>query len=165
LNTIDGIFQELTSIGNSVPTPPVPIYDAQQDAFDKASQAFCRAKKYFLENGNNAYKWSHGLCTWVHHPYNSINERRNDDVLIYRSFRGEMIISYSVIITCLARPTEGGHVMALFISSNVNGKTIEMPIGQYSTAQDYSTIAEENFKIELTNLLLAIYNEQKSTQK
>jgi hypothetical protein len=61
----------------------------------------------------------------------------------------------------LARSSEEGRVMTLFISSNVNGKTIQVPIGQYSTSRDYTITVQENFKTELTNLLLAIYNEQK----
>jgi hypothetical protein len=52
-------------------------------------------------------------------------------------------------------------VITLSISSNVNGKTIQMPIGQYSTAQDYATNVQENFITELTNMLLAIYKERK----
>jgi hypothetical protein len=64
----------------------------------------------------------------------------------------------------LARSSEEGRVMTLFISSNVNGKTIQMPIGQYSTAQDYITIVQENFKTELMNMLLAIYKQRKPIQ-
>jgi hypothetical protein len=158
LNTIDGIFEELISITDWLPTPPITFYGAQGDAFEKASKAFCQAKKYFLENGKNQYRWSDGRCTWVH---NSMNECRNDDVLIYCSFRGETSTSYLVIITCLARFNEKERMMALFISSNVNGKTIQVPIGQYSTVQDYALTVQKNFVIELTNILLAIYNEQK----
>jgi hypothetical protein len=161
LNTTDGIFQELISISDSIPTPPMIVYDTQRDAFEKASKVFCQAKKYFLENGKNQYRWSNGHCAWIHNPHSSINERHNDDVLIYRSFRGETIISYSVIITCVARSSDEGRIMTLFISSDVNGKMIEIPIGQYSTAQEYATIAQDSFITELTNLILAIYNEQK----
>jgi hypothetical protein len=90
-----------------------------------------------------------------------MNECRNDDVLIYCSFRGETSTSYLVIITCLARFSEKERMMALFISSNFIGKTIQVPIGQYSTVQDYTLTVQKNFVIELTNILLAIYNEQK----
>ncbi len=51
------------------------------------------------------------------------------------------------------------------ISSNVNGKTIRTPIGQYSTAKDYVTNAQENFRTELPNLILAVYKERKSIQR
>jgi len=161
LNTIDSIFQKLISISDSLPTPPIAANDAQGRAFEKASKAFFQAKKHFLENGQNQYGWSDGRCTWVHSPHSSINECRNDDVLTYYSLRGRMTTSYSVIITCLANCSEEGRVMTLSISSNVNGKTIQMPIGQYSIAQDYAASAQENFKKELTNLLLAVYRERK----
>jgi len=161
LNTIDAIFQELKSITDVLPTPPIEVNDTQQDAFEKASKAFCQAKKHFLENGQNQYEWSDGSCTWVHSPHSSINECRNDDVLTYHSVRGRTTTSYSVIVTCLASCSKEGLVMTLFISGNVNGKTIQIPIGQYCTAQDYATNVQENFKTELTNLLLAIYKERK----
>jgi hypothetical protein len=130
-------------------------------ASEKASKAFCQAKKHFLENRQDQYQWSDGHCTWVHSPHSSINECRNDDVLTYTLFRGGTTTSYSVIITCLARSSEEGRVMTLFISSNVNGKTIQVPIGQYSTAQDYAIIVQENFATELMNMLLVIYKERK----
>ncbi|CAF1406093.1 unnamed protein product, partial [Rotaria sordida] len=161
LTTISAIFQKLASFSNSLPTPPITIDDAQRDAFEKASKAFCQAKKYFSQDGQNQYEWSDGNCTWIYSPHSSINECRNDDVLTYYSFRGRTTITYSVIITCLASCIEGP-VMTLAISSNVNGKTIRMPIGQYSTAQDYAIDVQENFRTELKNLLLAIYKERKS---
>ncbi len=161
LNTIDGIFQELILISDSLPTPPITVHDAQRYAFEKASKAFCQAKKHFLENREDQYQWSDGSCTWVHSPHSSINECHNDDVLTYSLVRGRTTTSYSVIITCLARSSEEGRVITLSISSNVNGKTIQVPIGQYSTAQDYATIVQENFITGLTNMLLAIYKERK----
>jgi hypothetical protein len=133
-------------------------------ASEKASKVFCQAKKHFLENRQDQYQWSDGRCTWVHSPHSSINECRNDDVLTYYSFRGRTTTSYSVIITCLASSSEGERVMTLSISSNVNGKTIQVPIGQYSTAQDYAADLKENFITELTNMLLAIYKERKPIQ-
>jgi hypothetical protein len=159
--TISGIFQELASISNSLPVPTITINGAQRNAFEQASKAFCQAKNYFLQDGQNQYEWSDGNCTWVYSPHSSINECRNDDVLTYHSFRGRTTITYSVIITCLASCIEG-RVMTLFISSNVNGKTIRMPIGQYSIAQDYATNVQEKFGTELKNLLLAIYKERTS---
>jgi hypothetical protein len=161
LNTIDAIFQELILMSGSLTTPPITVNDAQRNAFEKASKAFCQAKKHFLENRQNQYEWSDGHCTWVHSPHSSINECRNDDVLTYYSFRGRTTTPYSVIVTCLASCSEEGCVITLSISSNVNGKTIQMPIGQYSTAQDYVTNVQENFITELTNMLLAIYKERK----
>ncbi|CAF3919413.1 unnamed protein product [Rotaria sp. Silwood1] len=160
LTTISAIFQELASISNASPIPPITINDTQRYAFEKASKAFCQAKEYFLQDGQNQFEWSDGNCTWVYSPHSSINECRNDDVLTYHSFRGRTTITYSVIITCLASSIEGV-VMALSISSNINGKTIRMPIGQYSTAQDYATDVQENFRTELKNLLLAVYKERK----
>ena len=161
LTTISGIFQELASISNSLPTPTITMNGAQRNAFEQASKAFCQAKNYFLQDGPNQYEWSDGYCTWVYSPHSSINECHNDDVLTYHSFRGRTTITYSVIITCLASCIEG-RVMTLSISSNANGKTIRMPIGQYSTAQDYATNVQEKFKTELKNLLLAIYKERTS---
>lgn len=161
LNTIDAIFQGLMSISNSLPTAPVTTNNAQQDAFEKASKAICQAKKHFLADRQDRYEWSDGRCTWVHSLHSLINEYRSDDVLTYQSFRGRTPISCSIIITCLASSSDEGRVIALSISSNVNGKTIQMPIGQYSTAQDYATDAQENFITELTNLLLAVYKERK----
>ncbi|CAF4214561.1 unnamed protein product [Rotaria sp. Silwood2] len=160
LTTISAIVQELASISNSLPTPPITINDAQRDAFEKASKAFRQAKEHFLQDEQNQFEWSDGNCTWIYSPHSSVNECHNDDVLTYYSFRGRTTITYSVIITCLASSIEG-LVMTLSISSNVNGKTIRMPIGQYSTAQDYATDAQENFRTELKNLLLAIYKERK----
>jgi hypothetical protein len=159
LNTIDSIFQKLISISDSLPTPPIAANDAQGRAFEKASKAFFQAKKHFLENGQNQYEWSDGGCAWVHSPHSSINERHNDDILTYYSIRGRR--TYSVIITCWASCIEEGRVMTLSISSNVNGKAIRMPIGQYSSAQDYAANVQENFRTELTNLLLAVYKERK----
>ena len=149
------------SISDSVSAPPLTIHDVEQDAFSKAAKAFSDAKKYFVENEKNQYQWSDGNCTWVHQPHSWINERHNDDVLTYSSFRGRMTTSYSVIITCLARSSEDRRVITLFIGSNVNGKTIEIPIGQYSTTEDYTTIIQENFKTELMNMLSAIYKQRK----
>jgi len=152
LNTIDGIFQELILISDSLPTPPISVHDAQRNAFEKASKAFCQAKKHFLENRQDQYQWFDGHCTWVHSPHSSINECRNDDVLTYCLVRGRTTTSYSVIITCLARSSEERRVMTLSISSNVNGKTIQVPIGQYSIAQDYAIIVQENLTTELMNV-------------
>jgi hypothetical protein len=164
LDTINAIFEELISVSDSLPTPPITANDAQRDAFENASKAFCQAKKHFLENEQNHCEWSDGRCTWVHSPHSSINECRNDDVLTYYSIRGKTTTSYSVIITCLASCSEEGRVMTLSISSNVNGKTIRIPIGQYSIAKDYATNAQANFRTELKNLILAIYKERKPIQ-
>ncbi|CAF0765289.1 unnamed protein product [Adineta steineri] len=163
LDTTDGIFQELISISDVVSIPPIATGSIQRDAFAKASGAFYQAKKHFLDNRQNQYEWSDGHCIWVHNPHSSINERDNDDVLTYHLTRGRTTTSYSVIITCLASCSEEGSVMTLSIGSDVNGKTIRMPIGQYSTAQDYIADVQEKFKAELRNLLLAIYNERKTS--
>jgi hypothetical protein len=163
-DTIDAIFEELISISDSLPTPPITANDAHRNAFEKASKAFCQAKKHFLESGQNQYGWSDGHCAWVHSPHSSINECRNDDILTYYSFRGRTTTSYSMIIICLASCSEEGRVMTLSISSNVNGKTIRMPIGQYSIAQDYATDVQAKFRTELTNLLLAVWKERKPIQ-
>jgi hypothetical protein len=166
LNTTDAIFQKLISISDSLPTQSTAVDDAQRDAFEKASKAFYQAKIYFLKivNTQDQYAWSDGRCTWVHIPHSSINECHNDDVLTYNLVRGRTTTSHSVIITRWANCSEDGRVMALSISSSVNGKTIRMPIGQYSTAQDYITNAQENLKIEIMNLLLAVYKERKPVQ-
>ncbi|CAF1173097.1 unnamed protein product [Adineta steineri] len=164
LDTADGIFQELISISDVVSIPPIATSSTQRDAFAKASEAFYQAKKHFLDNGQNKYEWSDGHCIWVYNPHSSINERHNHDVLTYHFTRGRTTTSYSVIIMCLASCSEEGSVMTLSIGSDINGKTIRMPIGQYSTAQDYIADVQEKFKTELRNLLLAIYNERKIIQ-
>ncbi len=61
--------------------------------------------------------------------------------------------------TCLASFSEEGGVMTLTINSSANGKTIQIPIGQYSTVQDYITHLQENFITELSNMLLVVYKE------
>ncbi len=161
LNAIDGIFQELILISDSLPRPSITVPGAQRDIFEKASKAFCQAKKHFLKNRQDQYQWSDGHCIWVHSPHSSINECHNDDVLTYYSFCGRTITFYSVIITCLARSSQEGRMITLSISSNVNDKRIEVPIGQYFTAQDYATIVQENFITELKNMLLEIYKERR----
>ncbi|CAF1067890.1 unnamed protein product [Rotaria sp. Silwood1] len=40
LTTVSAIFQQLASISDSLPTPPITINDAQRDAFEKAAKAF-----------------------------------------------------------------------------------------------------------------------------
>ncbi|CAF1018672.1 unnamed protein product [Adineta steineri] len=164
LDTADGIFQELISISDVVSIPPIATGNTQRDAFANASEAFYQAKKHFLDNRQNQYEWSDGHCIWVHNPHSSINERHNHDVLTYHFTRGRTTTSYSVIIMCLASCSEEGSVITLSIGSDVNGKTIRIPIGQYSTAQDYIADVQEKFKTELRNLLLAIYNERKTIQ-
>jgi hypothetical protein len=164
LNTIDAIFQQLVSISDLAPPISVVANSVQQGAFQKASEAFCQAKKYFLEDRRNQYSWSDGYCTWVAGPLSSVNEYRHDDVLTYQSFSGRMVTSYPVIVTCLASLNEDGYVMTLSIGSSINGKMNRIPIGHFSVAQDYVKEVQENFRTELKNLLLAIYKERKSVQ-
>ena len=161
LSSIDEIFQELASISDTPLSPPLTTYDAYRDAFEKASKAFVQAKQHFLNSHQNHYLWFDGHCTWVSNPHSSIKECHNADVLTYQLFQGRKSISYSVIITCWARCSDDGRVMTLCISSDVNGTKIEMPIGQHSTAQDYTNDVQESFLKELTYLLLAIYKERK----
>ncbi|CAF1018586.1 unnamed protein product [Adineta steineri] len=164
LDTTDSIFQELISISDVMSIPPIATGSTQRDAFAIASETFYQAKKHFLDNEPNKYEWSDGHCIWVYNPHSSINERHNHDILTYHFTRGRTTTSYSVIIMCLASCSEEGSVMTLSIGSDVNGKTIRMPIGQYSTAQDYIADVQEKFKTELRNLLLAIYSERKTIQ-
>ena len=157
------IFQELASISDVTPsTVSQPIRKAHYAAWDKAAQAFHEAKQALNNDGQHRYSWSDGYCHWVENSYSTIQECRNDDILTYQYHRGRNIISYAVIITCLAKLSDEGLLMTLSINSSINGKLIRIPLGQYSTNQDYNQTLGESFKIELKNLLLAIYKERKS---
>ncbi|CAF5158504.1 unnamed protein product, partial [Rotaria sp. Silwood1] len=92
------------------------------------------------------------------HP---MNEYRHDDFLTY-FWRGQ---SYSVIITCFTNTNDEGKIITLAIGSTVHGKMIQIPLGQYSIAQNYVKELEQIFDAELKNLLLSIYNEQKAAQQ
>lgn len=161
LITMGDIFKELISIQNSSSTTPVVAYGDERDIFEKASEAFCQAKKYLLQDMNNQFQWTNGNCIWIRSQNSSISKCYHDDILNYSSFQESAIILYRIIVRCLARYISEEHVVALFISSDINGKTIEMPLGKYPTSQDYTIDIQKIFKIEITNLLLAIYNEQK----
>ena len=160
-NRLDRILQDLASMGDIASSATsVAIQAIQGDVFEQASKVFHNAKQTLAMDDQRQYSWSDGRCTWVKIAHSTINECRNDDILTYDYRRGKTTTSYSVIITCLAECTEG-LVMTLSISSTVNGKNIRMPLGQYSTSQDYSKPVQESFRRELENLLLAIYRERK----
>ena len=161
-NGLDSILQKLTSMEDTPRSlAAVSVRNAEDDAFEKASKAFQEAKQALTTDGQHQYSWSDGRCIWVKIAQSTINERRNDDILMYDYRRGKTSTSFSVIITCLAEYSEG-LVMTLSISSSANGKNIRMPIGQFPIGQDYSKPVQENFRRELENLLLAIYKERKS---
>jgi hypothetical protein len=173
-NRLDLILQDLASLDDTASSPTsFPIRTIPGDVFEQASKVFHDAKQTLTKDGQHQYScsdgsctwvkysWSDGSCTWVKMAHSTINECRNDDILTYDYQRGKTTRSYSVIITCLAECSEG-LVMTLSISSTVNGKNIRMPLGQYSTGQNYSKPVQENFRRELENLLLAIYKERKS---
>ncbi|CAF1650079.1 unnamed protein product, partial [Adineta ricciae] len=162
LDAVDGIIQELISISDPSTVTSTVMDNVYDEKFEKASQTFYQAKKHFIDSGRNQYEWSYGCCTWIHHPQKSINECYNDDILTYHSSRGRTTTTYSIIVRCLAKCSEEGRVIALSISSDVNGRTIEIPIGEYSTAQDYHKDVVELFQVELKNLLLAVYIERTS---
>ncbi|UJR16960.1 hypothetical protein I4U23_003858 [Adineta vaga] len=159
LNTIESIFQELALISNT--SSSTNVDNIYRDVFEKTSKAFCQAKQYFIDTEGNQYEWSDGHCGWIYHPQSSINECYNEDILTYHSIRGRTTVSYSIIVKCLANCSEEGRIITFSMSSDVNGRTIEIPIGEYSTAQDYNSNVEENFGRELKNLLLAVYKERK----
>ncbi|CAF5118354.1 unnamed protein product, partial [Rotaria sp. Silwood1] len=71
----------------------------------------------------------------------------------------------SVIITCFTNTNDEGKIITLAIGSTVHGKMIQIPLGQYSIAQNYVKELEQIFDAELKNLLLSIYNEQKAAQQ
>ncbi|CAF1416937.1 unnamed protein product [Adineta ricciae] len=162
LDAVDGIIQELIFISNPSTVTSTVMDNVYDEKFEKASQAFYQAKKHFIDSGRNQYEWSYGCCTWIHHPQKSINECYNDDILTYHSSRGGTTTTYSIIVRCLAKCSEEGRVIVLSISSDVNGRTIEIPIGEYSTAQNYHKDVVELFQVELKNLLLAVYIERTS---
>ncbi|CAF1670195.1 unnamed protein product, partial [Adineta ricciae] len=160
LDAVDGIIQELASIAEASSTTSTMMDNVYEDKFKQASQAFCQSKKNFVETGRNQYIWSDGGCAWVCHPHTSMNECYNDDILTYQSSQGRITITYSIIVRCLAKCNEEGRVIVLSISSDVNGRTIEIPIGEYSTAQDYQKDVVELFQVELKNLFLAVYKQR-----
>lgn len=163
LSTMDSIFKELTSISSVLPAQPIVINEGQHDAFEVASKAFYEAKKCLSESDPERYEWSNGYCAWTYNFNSSISEGYNNDILIYYPPRRSST-PYRIIITCWAICSEEGRVMTLSIGSSVYGKTIQMPIGQYSTAQDYTIKAQKSFNRELINLLLAVCKERKSKQ-
>ena len=162
LNSTEAIVKALASVSKVQPPRTIPPNDGRQAAFQKASQAFCQAKANFENNGSQQYEWSEGNCTWQESPHSSIDECRNDDVLSYCSLQGRTTTINSLIITCWASLTEERSLITLAIGGCANGKMIRMPLGQYSTSQDYTNDVRESFKTELKNLLLAIYTEKQS---
>lgn len=160
LDSPDAIFQALISIpfvpliGASIPS------DGRQAAFQKASKALSLAKESFVDGDQSPYEWSDGNCTWQESPHRSIDECRNDDVLTYHSFRKGNTIRYSIIISCWASLTEERRLITFAIGGCANGKMLRIPIGQFSTGQDYANDVRDSFKAELKTLLLAIYKER-----
>jgi hypothetical protein len=163
-DTTDSIFQQLASISSSAPSSVIAI-GIEQNAFNKASEAFCQAKQYFINDGQSPYTWSDGYCTWVRTLYNSLNECQHDDVLTYHSFSRNMTTNHSVVITCLASLDKDKDAITLSIGSSAHGKMIRLPIGHYSIAQNYAYDVQRNFETELKNLLLAITKERGSLQE
>ena len=117
-----------------------------------------------MDDDQSPYEWSDGHCTWQESPHSSIDECRNDDVLIYHSFRRGNTIRYSMIISCWASLTEERRLITFAIGSCANGKMIRIPIGQFPTSQDYANDVRDSFKAELKTLLLAIYKDRKSLE-
>ncbi|CAF4705391.1 unnamed protein product [Rotaria socialis] len=155
-NTIENIFQDLLHLA----TLPKLMSTASDHppAIQKAADAFAQAKQEFYKSNQDRYVWYDGYCTWLHNKQNSVDEYRHDDILTYY-WRNQ---NYSIITICFASINDEGRVITLSIGSTVQGKMIRIPLGQYSIAQDYVKELQETFTMELRNLLLSIYNKQKS---
>ncbi|CAF1502161.1 unnamed protein product [Rotaria magnacalcarata] len=155
-NTIEDIFQDLLDLTTS----PKLMSTASDHppAIQKAADAFARVKQKFLKSNEDRYVWHDGYCTWLINKQNSVDEYRHDDILTY--YRRNQ--NYSIITICFASINDEGRVITLSIGSTVQGKMIRIPLGQYSVAQDYVKELQETFNMELRNLLLSIYNKQKS---
>jgi hypothetical protein len=164
LITTEAIFQELIFICNA-PAPVLSIDSSiHQGVFEKASNAFYKAKKYFLETNQNQYSWLEATCTWLNNACDSINERRHDDILTYHVWNRGTSSSCSIIITCIATVSDGENVIKLSISSPVNGEIIRVPLGEYSKAQNYMIEFQTKFNTELNNLLILICKQRKAIQ-
>jgi len=73
-----------------------------------------------------------GICAILFWLLTRIDSRRNNDELPHQQARDKL---NSMIKNAIKS-----------ISSNVDGKTTRTPIGQYSTAKDYVTNAQESFR-------------------
>jgi len=162
LDTTDDIFKELISTYNTAVPVSTVTTNADQDIFQKASIAFQQAKTIFSKFMNDQYSWSDGSCTWLDSAQTSTNERRHDDILTYYYRDRHMQSSCSIIITCLATLTDEGNGITLSIGSVVNGKMCRIPIGHYSTTQNYIGEFQKYFLTELNNLIVSIAKERRA---
>jgi hypothetical protein len=162
MNAIEPIFQDLLATSNiKVPTASV-LPNSDEDIFQKASNAFQKAKTNFSEFDQNKYTWGDGSCIWLDNTQTSTNERRNDDILTYFSWKANQSRSCSIIITCLATVDDSRDIITLSIGSTVNGKMSRIPIGRYGKNQNYINEFEDAFISELKNLIISICKERRA---
>ncbi|CAF4027885.1 unnamed protein product [Rotaria sp. Silwood1] len=158
LNSIESIFQNLLRLTASHKFIEKSTHPA---AIQKAADTFTQVKKKFSDSHSDKFMWFDGNCTWLNSAQHPMNEYRHDDILTY-FWRGQ---SYSLIIICFTNINDEGKIITLAIGSTVHDKMIQIPLGQYSIAQNYVKELEQIFDTELKNLLLSIYNEQKAAQQ
>jgi len=162
LDATDAIFQEL--LATSTITAPTAAFtpDIHQDIFQRASNAFQKAKTSFSEFNLNKYSWADGGCAWFDDTQTLTNERRHDDILTYFSWKANQSSSCSIIITCLAIVDDNENIITLSIGSTANVKMSRIPIGRYGKNQDYIKEFEDAFIIGLENLIISICKERRA---
>lgn len=158
----DTIFRDVVSTYHPTTTNRTPTTtSASHDVFEKAANAFQQAKAAFTKI-NSSHSWSDGGCIWLDNAQASLNERRHDDILTYDHRDGRQLSTYSFIITCFVVLTDDGNCITLSVGSVSNGKTIRIPIGYYSKAQDFARDFESSFPNELNRLIIAIAKERRT---
>jgi hypothetical protein len=162
LDATDAIFQEL--LANSIITAPTATVtpDIHQDIFQRALNAFQKAKTSFSEFNQNKYSWADRGCACFDDTQTLTNERRHDDILTYFSWKANQSSSCSIIITWLAIVDDNENIIILSIGSTANGKMSRIPIGRYGKNQDYINEFEDTFIIGLQNLIISICKERKA---
>jgi hypothetical protein len=165
LTTTDAIVKDLASAHN-IPLPTTSTTtNIHQDIFEKAAIAFQKGKTNFSNSSNDQYLWSDGGCRWLDSTQTAMKERRHDDILTFEYRDGRMSGRCSIIITCLATLTDKDTCITLSINSAVNGRIIRIPIGCYSTSQNFTMDVQKNFVIELDNLIKSIAKERRNVSQ
>ena len=161
MDETESIFQELLSTSTLSKSTILVCPTAYADIFERAAQAFEKAKTNFSESNQHRYSWADGSCIWLDNTQISMNERRHDDILTFFSWKANQLSSCSIIITCFAAIDDNGNIITLSIGSTINGKMSRIPIGQYVKNQGYINDFQNDFIIELKNLIISICKERR----
>ena len=161
--SVSTIFDDLRSIPDTKSVVKNPaLNDLRSRALDRAADAFCKAKRMFVETDPDHLDWSNKNCVWMDSSDGLMREFRYDDILTHYKTQRGVPMNYSMIITFIARLSDNDRMITLSIGGNVNGKNVQVPIILDSTARDFTTNVTTSFPIELKTLLFTICNEKKS---